>query len=289
MGGTLYVVSTPIGNLEDVTLRALRILKEVDLIAAEDTRVTRKLLSHYDIHTPLTSFHEHTRGEKAASLVARMLAGESVALVSDAGTPLISDPGSDLVDSAIQSGIAVFPIPGASAVMAALVASGLPAARFCFDGFPPRPKSDRREFFNTLRSERRTIILYESPSRLTDTLEDLYKILGNRTVAVTREITKKFEEVFRGSLSSAITHFHENKPRGEFTIVIYGAAIEPPSTPDVVSIEAALRSELDSGRSSRDAIEAVSTSLGLPRKVVYRTCLELTRNEIPESRNAEKR
>jgi len=276
MGGTLYVVSTPIGNLEDVTLRALRILREVDLIAAEDTRVTRKLLSHYDIHTPLTSFHEHSRGEKSESLVARMLAGESLALVSDAGTPLISDPGSDLVAAAITAGIPVVPVPGASAVIAGLVASGLPAARFCFDGFPPRPKSDRREFFNSLRSERRTLILYESPTRLTATLEDLYKALGDRTVAVTREITKKFEEVFRGPLSGAMTHFHKNKPRGEFTIVLQGAIAEEPTPTDPAAIETALRAELDSGRSSRDAIEAVSARLGVPRKVVYKTCLQLT-------------
>ena len=288
MGGTLYVVSTPIGNLEDVTLRALRILKEVDLIAAEDTRVTRKLMSHYDIHTPLTSFHEHTRGEKAASLVGRMLGGESVALVSDAGTPLISDPGSDLVSAAIQNRIPVVPIPGASAVMAALVASGLPAGRFCFDGFPPRPKSDRRDFFNSFRSEQRTLVLYESPNRLTDTLEDLYKTLGDREVAVTREITKKFEEVFRGTLSAAVTHFHDNTPRGEFTIVLAGASPEPIAAPDASSIETALRAELDSGRSSRDAIESVSANLGLPRKVVYRTCLQLTQNESADSRNRHK-
>ena len=276
MAGTLYVVSTPIGNLEDITLRALRILREVDLIAAEDTRVTRKLLSHYDIHTPLTPFHEHSRGEKAESLVARLERGESVALVSDAGTPLISDPGAELVSLVVEAGIPVEPIPGASAVMAGLVASGLPAARFAFDGFPPRPKSDRREFFASLKNERRTMVLYESPNRLTDTLVELYKALGDRPASVSREITKKFEETYRGTLSGAVSHFHDQKPRGEFVVVVGGAPDVPAATPDSDSVERALREAMNAGASSRDAIESVSKRLRLPRKVVYRVSIAMS-------------
>ena len=280
MAGLLYVVSTPIGNLEDITLRALRILKEVDLIAAEDTRVTRKLLSHFDIHTPLTSFHEHSRGEKADSLLSRLESGESIALVSDAGTPLISDPGGEMVGAAIRRGIPVIPVPGASAILAGLVASGLSASRFAFDGFPPRPKGDRRDFFDALKSERRTFILYESPIRLTDTLEDLYKALGDRDVSVTRELTKLFEETYRGPLSGAISHFHERKPRGEFTIVVAGAPeADRPEPPSAATIDRALRKELDSGSSARDAVESVSKQLGLPRKVVYRASIAMEREK----------
>src|SRR5258708_31120248 len=184
MPGTLYVVGTPIGNLEDISLRALRILKEVSLIAAEDTRVTRKLLSHYDIHTPLTSFHQHTRGEKAESIVSRLALGESIALVSAAGMPGISDPGSNLIEMPIRSSITVTPIPGANAALAALVVSGLPTAKFCFHGFPPRTKTDRRTFFADLKVERRTMILYESPGRALATVKELYSALGNRPIAI---------------------------------------------------------------------------------------------------------
>src|SRR5258706_13832333 len=180
MPGTLYVVGTPIGNLEDISLRALRVLKEANLIAAEDTRVTRKLLSHFDIHTPLTSFHQHSRGEKAESILARLTLGENVALVSDAGMPGISDPGSELIEMAIRESITVTPIPGPNAALAALVVSGLPTAKFCFQGFPPRTKTDRRTFFADLKDDRRTIVLYESPGRALATLNELYATLGNR-------------------------------------------------------------------------------------------------------------
>src|ERR1051325_7874950 len=171
MSGTLFVVGTPIGNLEDISLRALRVLKEVSLIAAEDTRVTRKLLSHYDIHTPLTSFHQHSRGEKGESIVAKLVAGQSIALVSDAGMPGISDPGSELINLAIASSIPVVPIPGANAAVAALVVSGLPTGRFTFFGFPPRTKSDRKTFFAELARNGHTAVLYESPGRLLSTLK----------------------------------------------------------------------------------------------------------------------
>lgn len=281
MPGVLYVVSTPIGNLEDITLRALRILKEVSIIAAEDTRVTRKLLSHYDIHTPLTSFHEHSRGEKADALVQRLVAGESIAVVSDAGTPLVSDPGADLVTLALERGVSVVPAPGASAALAALVVSGLSAGRFAFDGFPPRPKADRRAFFDGLREERRTIVLYEAPTRVLQTLEELYAALGDRPIAVARELTKLFEEVYRGTLAGAVANLRERRPRGEYVLVVGGAATAPPpalSAAEVdasAALDAALRAELAAGATPRDAVRTIARALGLPRRYVYTRLLEL--------------
>ncbi len=274
MPGTLYVVGTPIGNLEDISLRAIRVLKEVDLIAAEDTRVTRKLLSHYGIHTPLTSFHQHTRGEKAESIVARLTHGENVALVSDAGMPGISDPGTELIEAAILASVTVTPIPGANAALAALVVSGLPTAKFCFHGFPPRTKTDRRTFFADLKEDQRTIILYESPGRALATLKELYGTLGNRPVAIGRELTELFEEVFRGDTASAIRHLEAKKPRGEFTIVI-GPAEETAGKLDEESVEDALRRELTLGDTSRDAVFNVSKRLGLPRGFVYQTLIKM--------------
>jgi 16S rRNA (cytidine1402-2'-O)-methyltransferase len=276
MPGTLYIVATPIGNLEDISLRALRLLREVDLIAAEDTRVTRKLLSHYDIHTPLISYHQHSRGEKAESLVDRLISGQAIALVSDAGTPGISDPGADLIRRALDANVSVIPIPGANAAVAALVASGLPTGRFSFEGFPPRTKTDRREFFADLRDEPRTVILYESAQRMDATLSDLYAAIGDRPVALARELTKKFEEIFRGCLSAAIHHCDEHKPRGEFTIVIGPPekSIEERQSTDP---RAALRKALDTGATPRDAVQQVAADLHLPRRTVYRAMLELTR------------
>lgn len=278
MAGTLYVVSTPIGNLEDVTLRALRILKECDLIAAEDTRVTRKLLSRYDIHTPLTSYHQHSRGEKSEHLAGRLAAGESIALVSDAGTPGVSDPGADLISMAIDRGVSVVPVPGPNAALAALVASGLSASRFAFDGFPPRGRSDRRAFFGALRAETRTVLLYESPGRIAGTIEDLYGVLGDRPVAIGRELTKAFEEIYRGTLSGAITHLALRRPRGEFTVVLGAAAHTPAPESTPMDVESALRAALSSGDTSRDAVQRVAADLQLPRRLVYRTLLRISPN-----------
>ncbi len=275
MPGTLYVVGTPIGNLEDISLRALRILREVDLIAAEDTRVTRKLLSHYDIHSPLTSYHQHSRGEKVDSLINRLVSGQAVALVSDAGTPGISDPGADLIRRALDAGVSVIPIPGPNAALAALVASGLPTGRFAFEGFPPRTKTDRREFFLGLRDEQRTVILYESAQRIAGTLADLYSVIGDRPVALARELTKKFEDVYRGRLSGALDHCDVHKPRGEFTIVV--GPPERSTETHVTDPRAALRSALDTGASPRDAVQQVAAALNLPRRTVYRAMLELRR------------
>ncbi len=277
--GALYVVATPIGNLEDISMRALRVLKEADLICAEDTRVTRKLLSRYDIHTPLTSWHRHTKDQKTQALADLLTQGKSLALVSDAGMPGISDPGVELIAEAIRVGAAVVPVPGPSASLAALVVSGLPTARFAFDGFPPRPRSARQRFFAEVARETRTVVLYESPRRAVDTLRDLHEAAGNRSVAVARELTKSFEEVFRGTLTEAIAHFDANPPRGEITIVVQGASdepVEPPSrTPDDVG--AAIDEALRSGVSVRDAVDQVAARTGMRRRDVYRIATDRQR------------
>ena len=227
--GTLYLCATPIGNLDDITLRVLMVLKECDLIAAEDTRHTRKLLSHFDIHTSLTAYHAHNEQQRGSQLVAKLKQGRSVALVSDAGLPGISDPGVELVQLALQHDIPVVPLPGASAGITALVASGLPAARFVFEGFLPAGKKNRRRRLEKLLNETRTMIIYESPHRLVSALEDSYKILGERLVAVARELTKKHEEIYRGMLSGAIDYFKEKQPLGEFTLILAGAVAEKAS------------------------------------------------------------
>jgi 16S rRNA (cytidine1402-2'-O)-methyltransferase len=226
--GTLYVVATPIGNLEDVTLRALRILKEVPLVAAEDTRVTRTLFRAYDIHTPLASFHEFTSPARRGRLLARLEAGD-VALVTDAGTPAVSDPGYLLIRDALSAGHQVVPVPGASSVMAALMAAGLPTHTFCFEGFLPRTSAARRRLFARHLDTDATLIVFESPYRIVASLTDLVAALGGeRAVAVGRELTKHFEEVFRGHAADALAHFAAHTPRGEFTLVIGGASAPVP-------------------------------------------------------------
>ena len=220
--GVLYIVSTPIGNLEDITLRALRVLKEVDLIAAEDTRHARRLLAHYEINTPTTSYFEGNQIQKGERLVARLKAGESIALVSDAGTPTISDPGYRLLIQCIEADIPIIPIPGPSACIAAASVAGLPLHNFTFEGFLS-PKSGRRKRqLMDLCEEKRTLIFYESPHRLIVFLQDALAVFGDRRISVARELTKKFEEVFRGTVTEAIEKFQETSPRGEFTIVIEG-------------------------------------------------------------------
>ncbi len=222
--GALYIVSTPIGNLEDITLRALRVLKTVDLIAAEDTRHTRRLLAHYEIYTPITSYFEGNQIRKGEQLVARLEAGEAVALVSDAGTPTISDPGYRLLVQCIEVDIPIMPIPGPSACIAAASVAGLPLHNFVFEGFLS-PKSGRRKRQLTdLCEERRTLIFYESPHRLVAFLRDVLEVFGDRRVSVARELTKRFEEIFRGTMTEAIEKFRSTPPRGEFTLVIAGKA-----------------------------------------------------------------
>lgn len=218
--GTLYVVATPIGHLEDITARALRLLGEVDWVIAEDTRHTRKLLLYYQIGTPLISFHEHSPQAKIEHLTALLRGGADLALVTDSGTPGISDPGASLVREAFRLGIPVVPVPGASAVTAALSVSGFWSQRFRFEGFPPRKSGDRKRFFEHLLEYDAPIVLYESPYRVLKTLQTALEVLGDRPATVCRELTKKFEEVFHGTLSEAIIHWQTKEPKGEFTIVI---------------------------------------------------------------------
>jgi 16S rRNA (cytidine1402-2'-O)-methyltransferase len=220
--GKLYVVATPIGNLEDITLRAIKVLREVDLIAAEDTRHTRKLLDRHEIRKRMISYHEHNEKEKAERIVEELRSGKSVALVSDSGTPTISDPGYVLVRRCIEEGIEVIPIPGPSAFLAALCVSGLPVHRFAFEGFLPHKAGRRRGRLKELAQEGRTLIFYESPHRLAKTLSDMLEILGDRKVVVARELTKVHEEVFRGTLEEAVERFGGERCRGEFTILVEG-------------------------------------------------------------------
>ncbi|MXV77328.1 16S rRNA (cytidine(1402)-2'-O)-methyltransferase [Candidatus Poribacteria bacterium] len=218
--GTLFIVSTPIGNLEDITLRALRILKEVDLIAAEDTRKTRKLLTHYEINTPLTSFFEGNQQSKTEKLIERLKDGDSIALVSDAGTPTISDPGYPLLRQCISDEVRIVSVPGVSAILAAAAVSGLPLHNFIFEGFLSPKSGKRKRQLTQLAKEERTLILFESPHRICRFLEDALEIMGEREIVITRELTKHYEEIFRGNFKQALEKFSATTPRGEFTIVI---------------------------------------------------------------------
>ena len=270
--GTLYIVATPIGNLEDVSLRAVRVLKEVGLIAAEDTRTTRKLLRRYDIKTPLTSYHEHNRLAKIPHLI-ESLATNDVALVSDAGMPGISDPGYDLVLEANRLGVPVVAVPGPSAVTASLAVSGLPAATFLFVGFLPRRGPDRRRLLEQNRNQRHTLVAFEAPHRVRETLEDILTLLGDRRLAVCRELTKLHEEVFRGSVSAALAHFSE--PRGEFTLILEGAPEELDDLDEDWAFDQ-LRRLSDQGVRAREAVAVVAQASGLPRRQVYRLWLRVT-------------
>ena len=270
---TLYVVATPIGNLEDITLRAVRILSEVDLIAAEDTRTTRRLLSRYDIHTPLTSYNEHNSARKLPAILAALADGD-VALVSDAGTPGISDPGLELVRAAAEEGISVVSIPGPSAVVTALAVSGVQADRFLFLGFLPRRRADRRRLLASVSQLPYTLVAFETPHRLRDTLADMLDTLGDRSMTALREATKLHEETFRSTISEGLSHFQE--PRGEFTLVIEAGKPEaaPPSTAEV---EAKLRAMLRAGVPDREARERAAAETGMPRREVYRLWLGVGR------------
>jgi len=218
----LYLVSTPIGNLKDITLRALETLKSVDLIAAEDTRHTRKLLTHYNIHTPLTSYFEHNKFVKGPYLIAQLKQGKDIALVTDSGTPGISDPGYRLIEQAIQNDIALTAIPGPAALIDALILSGFPTDRFIFEGYLPLKAGVRKRRLKEVWGEKRTVIFYESPHRIIKALKDILQILGNRDMVIVRELTKKFEEIKRGKAENILEHFESHKPRGEFVIVIRG-------------------------------------------------------------------
>jgi 16S rRNA (cytidine1402-2'-O)-methyltransferase len=270
--GTLFMVATPIGNLEDITLRALKVLREVDLIAAEDTRTTRALLTHHRIRNRLLSYNDHNMRTRTQQLLA-VLERSDVALVSEAGTPGVSDPGHQLTIAALDAGVQVVAIPGASAVITALAASGLPMREFTFLGFLPRRAGDRRRVLTSLATEPRTLVVFESPHRLRRTLQDVRSILGDRRIAVCRELTKMFEEVFRGSVSEAADHFRE--PRGEFSLVIEGATGDGRTTADENDIRQQLQRLKADGVKAREAVAQIASSSGLPRRAVYRMWLEI--------------
>jgi 16S rRNA (cytidine1402-2'-O)-methyltransferase len=231
--GTLYLVSTPIGNLEDITYRAVKVLSSVDLIAAEDTRKTKILLEHYRINRPLLSYYSYNEQVRAPQIIEKLLAGNSIALVSDAGTPGISDPAYHVVRQALQSGIPVIPIPGPTAFISGLVVSGLPTDRFVFEGFLPQKKG-RKTKLESLKSETRTIILYESPHRILKTMNDLFAHLGNRHIVVARELTKKFEEIVRGPINSVLVELNKKSARGEYVLIVEGAPRQPKAEADTV-------------------------------------------------------
>lgn len=268
--GVLFLVATPIGNMEDITLRALAVLREADLIACEDTRHTRKLLSRYDIHTPTTSYHAHNQRVKGDYLLTALAAGQKIAVVSDAGQPGVSDPGAELVAQAITAGFQVVSLPGPSAALTALVVSGLPTGRFVFEGFLPSAGRERKDRIKAVEREERTTIIYEAPHRLTRTLSDLAGVMPERPVAVARELTKRFEEVVRGSLREMVDHFATHQPRGEFTLILGGRMPvednDPTDTDDIWAVFTRLVAE---GVDRREAIRETATILRLPKREVY--------------------
>ena len=282
MSGILYLVATPIGNLEDMTYRAVRILSEADEIAAEDTRNSRKLLTHFDIHTPMTSYHEFNKYEKAEVLIGHLLDGKNIALITDAGTPGISDPGEVLVKRCYEAGISVVPVPGACAAVNALIASGQDTRRFAFEAFLPQEKQDkkeRRRILQELTRESRTIVLYEAPHHIIRTLEDLAETLGDRPVTICKELTKKHERFQKTTLKGALEHFRLEEPRGEYVLVIAGKSPEEQQAEeearfDQLTIAEHMRQYLAQGLTEKDAMKAVATDRGIPRREVYGVWLE---------------
>jgi 16S rRNA (cytidine1402-2'-O)-methyltransferase len=267
VSGSLYLVATPIGNLEDITYRAVRVLKEVDLIACEDTRHTRRLLDHYGIEKPVISYHDHNESDRAQSLAGRLTEGTNIALVSDAGTPLVSDPGYRLVKAAIQAGIRVTPIPGASAVLAALTASGLPTDSFYFGGFVSQKQSARRNLFEMLADLDCTLVFYEAPHRILETLQDIAAVYGTREVVLTRELTKIHEEFLRGTALALFRTLSERESvKGEITLVI-GKPL--PAAPDDRPVREVFEAYLAQGLSRMDAIKAIARDRGLPKREIY--------------------
>jgi len=279
MNGKLYICPTPIGNLGDITLRVLETLKSADLIAAEDTRHTQKLLNHFEIKTPLTSYHEHNKRDKGAYLLNKLQRGENIALVSDAGTPAISDPGEDLVKLCIENDVEVVPLPGATAVTTALTASGLPTARFTFEGFLATNKKRRKSHLESVKSDPRTLIFYEAPHKLKSTLADMFEAFGDRNIVLARELTKKFEEFDRTTISAAITKYEEAAPRGEFVLVVEGfVGRDAPGTPSDEEIASELQSLISQGFSGNDASKQLSKQYNLPKRDIYTIYLEMQNN-----------
>lgn len=274
MAGMLYICATPIGNLEDITLRTLRILKEVDLIAAEDTRNSIKLLNHFEIKTPMTSYHEFNKYDKAKVLVEKMLEGTNIALITDAGTPAISDPGEELVRQCLDAGVKVTSLPGPSAFVTALTISGQKTRRFCFEAFLPYDKKERSDVLSDLQRETRTIIVYEAPHKLKKTLKDLYEALGDRSISLCRELTKKHEENLRTTLLGALKFYEENDPRGEYALVIEGANREELRAEEMqdilsMSIPEHMEHYMSQGMDKKDAMKAVAKDRGVGKRDIY--------------------
>lgn len=279
MAGTLYLCATPIGNLEDMTFRVIRTLKDVDLIAAEDTRNSIKLLNHFDIRTPMTSYHEFNKYEKGRQLIDLLLEGKNIAVITDAGMPGISDPGEEIVKMAYEAKVPVTVLPGACACVTALTLSGLSTRRFCFEAFLPTEKKERQQVLERLLTETRTTILYEAPHRLLKTLQELFSLLGDRRLTICRELTKKHETAFLTTLSEAVAFYTENEPKGECVLVLEGISEESLLSAKRESFENMTLTEhmeqyLSQGMSKKDAMKAVATDRGLSKREIYAMLLE---------------
>lgn len=279
MSGTLYLCATPIGNLGDMTPRVRETLEQVDLIAAEDTRNSIKLLNHFGIRTPMTSYHEYNKVDKARTLIGKLLQGENIALVTDAGTPAISDPGEVLVAMCQEAGIRVTSLPGPAACITALTLSGLSTRRFCFEGFLPSEKKDKKMVLEDLQKESRTIIIYEAPHHLKETLEELYGALGERKMTLCRELTKKFEEVVPTTLEKAIKYYEKDAPRGEYVLVIEGKSLydrkkEQQKDWQSISVEDHMKLYEDQGMDHKDAMKQVAKDRGVSKRDVYNYLLK---------------
>ncbi len=278
MSGTLYLCATPIGNLEDITYRVLRTLKEVDLIAAEDTRNSIKLLNHFDIHTPMTSYHEFNKIEKAYQLVAKLKEGQNIALITDAGTPGISDPGEDIVRICYEEGVPVTSLPGAAACITALTMSGRPTRRFAFEAFLPREKKERAAVLEELKGETRTMIIYEAPHHLIKTITELYEVLGDRQLTVCRELTKKHEEKLQTTFSSFLAFCETNEPRGEYVLIICGKSRdeitkEKQSSWEAMTIEEHMEHYESQGIDHKEAMKLVAKDRGVSKRDIYQALL----------------
>lgn len=278
MSGTLYLCATPIGNLEDMTYRAVRMLNEVDLIAAEDTRNSIKLLNHFEIKTPMTSYHEFNKYDKAKVLVAKLQEGQNIALITDAGTPGISDPGEELVKQCHEAGITVTSLPGACACVNALIISGLPTRRFCFEAFLPTDKKERARVLEEMKTETRTIVLYEAPHRLVRTLQELLEKLGNRRLTVCRELTKKHETVFGTNLEAAVAYYTEQEPKGECVLVLEGVSFaeldeEARKQWDDMSIPEHVEYYMSQDMDKKSAMKQVAADRGISKRDVYQALL----------------
>ena len=276
--GTLYLCATPSGNLEDITYRVLRVLKEADVIAAEDTRNSVKLLNHFGIRKPMTSYHEHNKIEKAHQIIGQLKQGKNIALITDAGTPGISDPGEELVRLALEEGITVTSLPGAAACITALTMSGQPTRRFVFEAFLPREKKERRSILEELKTETRTIVLYEAPHRLVATLEELLEALGNRSLTICRELTKKYEEVQKTTLDNVLLYYKDHEPRGEYVLVLEGRSrremeAEQQRTWEGMSIEAHMAIYEAQEIPRKEAMKLVARDRGISKRDVYQALL----------------